>query len=196
MQAKSFKSWSKHTTFLLMMKRDNNMMKQEELENNSTKPLFKVPMNTTGKCSNPFQRKTLKTLKKSINMGKWRNKISFSTTKLMKETWKLFCSVFHWATAVMSLDSLPFFNRKLPTRRSKGTRPSTLPREKWGKWWTKRNSGKRNRRKRILTLLCSPFNQNRTSKSTLSNLWRKSMELGRNKRSTKRNDCNIQISSS
>ena len=171
-------------------------MKPEGLENNLTKPLFKVPMNTTGRCSNPFQRKTLKTLKKSINMGKWRKKICYSIMKLMKETWKLFCSVFHLAPAVMSLASLLFLNRKLLTRRSKGTRPLTIPREKLGKWWTKRNSGKRNRRKKILTLLCSPFNQNRTSKSILLNLWRKSMELERNKKSAKRSDCNLQISSS
>ena len=95
MPTKSFKSWSKHTTFSLMMKRDNNMMKPEALENNSIKPLFKVLMNTTGKCSNLFQRRTLKTLKNNINMGKWRKKISFSTTKLMKETWRPFFSVFH-----------------------------------------------------------------------------------------------------
>ena len=47
---------------------------------------FKQLMNLSEKCLEKFKRKILKILKRSIDMEKWKKKISSISMKKMKET--------------------------------------------------------------------------------------------------------------
>lgn len=72
---KNFTSSNKPMTYYPILKRNKSMMRQELLAIILIKNRFKRPMNISGHATKRSRRWTLRTLRKSIGMEIWREKI-------------------------------------------------------------------------------------------------------------------------